>query len=315
MIDQITNLEPDGDIALPTASLDLSTRMRDLRARQGLKQSEVARRMRLDPSIPSLWEQGKRLVPANRVRALADALEVSVEELLEGVSGAQRAATKPVAVGVGAGALGGDSPNHSALTDLIDERAVRPHQSDGGPLLRLLSQTDDEPAMASNGSDLPPDHWVVPERPPLDGWIPEGWQPADRIQDITPSLPDGYWLDPVKLEKTNARQLLRMRLCAADQSVVEERNVPGAALAERLYRHCSKEDGFLPTGRLPLAETIFRCVVTADHGGLTDGALVEMLRERSGAVPVSATLLRRLRDSVRLYPIRRVDADLFGGRR
>ena len=100
MIDQITNLE-DGDIALPTASLDLSTRMRDLRARQGLKQSEVARRMRLDPSIPSLWEQGKRLVPANRVRALADALEVSVEELLEGVSGAQRATAKSVGVGIG----------------------------------------------------------------------------------------------------------------------------------------------------------------------------------------------------------------------
>jgi transcriptional regulator with XRE-family HTH domain len=305
MIDQITNLEPDGDIALPTASLDLSTRMRDLRARQGLKQSEVARRMRLDPSIPSLWEQGKRLVPANRVRALADALEVSVEELLEGVSGAQRTATKSIA----------ETPTRTALNDLIDERAVRPHQSDGGPLLRLLSQTDDEPPMTTNGGELAPEHWVVPERPPLDGWIPDGWQPADRIQDISPSLPDGYWLDPVKLEKSNARQLLRSRLCAADQSVVEAHNVPGAALAERLYRHCSKEHGFLPTGRLPLAETIFRCVVTADHGGLTDGALVEMLRERSGAVPVSTTLLRRLRDSVRPYPIRRVDADLFGGRR
>jgi transcriptional regulator with XRE-family HTH domain len=270
-----------------------------------LKQSEVARRMRLDPSIPSLWEQGKRLVPANRVRALADALEVSVEELLEGVSGAQRAAAKSVA----------ETPTRTALNDLIDDRAVRPHQSDGGPLLRLLSQTDDEPPIIANGGDGPPEHWVVPERPALDGWIPEGWQPADRIQDISPSLPDGYWLDPVKLERSNARQLLRSRLCAADQSVVEAQNVPGAALAERLYRHCSKEDGFLPTGRLPLAETIFRCVVTADHGGLTDGALVEMLRERSGAVPVSATLLRRLRDSVRLYPIRRVDADLFGGRR
>ena len=89
MLDQVTNLESDSDIALPTASLDLSTRMRDLRTRQGLKQSEVARRMRLDPSIPSLWEQGKRMVPANRVQALADALEVSVDELLEGVSGAQ----------------------------------------------------------------------------------------------------------------------------------------------------------------------------------------------------------------------------------
>ena len=61
MIDQVTILE-DSDLALPASSLDLSTRMRDLRARQGLKQSEVARRMRLDPSIPSLWEQGKRLL-------------------------------------------------------------------------------------------------------------------------------------------------------------------------------------------------------------------------------------------------------------
>src|SRR4030088_2397222 len=306
MIDQTPHLETDRDSAVPPPRLDLSTRMRDLRARQGLKQSEVARRMRLDPSIPSLWEQGKRLVPANRVRALAVALEVSVEELLEGIAGAQRAAAKSVAA---------ETPTRTALSDLIDDRAVRPHQNDGGPLLRLLSQTDDESPIVTNGGDVLPDQWVVPERPPLDGWIPEGWQPADRIQDITPSLPDGYWLHPVKLEKANARHLLRSRLCAADQSVVEQQEVPGAALAERLYRHCSKEDGFLPTGRLPLAETIFRCVVTADHGGLTDGALVEMLRERSGAVPVSTTLLRRLRDSVRLYPIRRVDADLFGGRR
>src|SRR3954469_17397044 len=118
MIDQITNLE-DGDIALPTASLDLSTRMRDLRARQGLKQSEVARRMRLDPSIPSLWEQGKRLVPANRVRALADALEVSVEELLDGVSGAQRGVTKAVMDSAPVG-----------VVELIDERALRPHPAD-----------------------------------------------------------------------------------------------------------------------------------------------------------------------------------------
>jgi transcriptional regulator with XRE-family HTH domain len=305
MIDQITNLEPDGDIALPTASLDLSTRMRDLRARQGLKQSEVARRMRLDPSIPSLWEQGKRLVPANRVRALADALEVSVEELLDGVSGAQRATTKSAV----------ESPARAGLADLLDGPAMRQHQSDDGPLLRLLPQSGDEQPPVEQSHGLPSEQWIVPERPALDGWIPEGWQVADRIQDISPSLPDGYWLDPVKLEKPNARQLLKSRLCEVDQSVVAEHDVPGAALAERLYWHCSKEDSFLPSGRLPLAETIFRCVVAADHGGLTDGALVEMLRERTGAVPVSTTLLRRLRDSVRPYPIRRVDADLFGGRR
>lgn len=305
MIDQITNLE-DGEIALPTASLDLSTRMRDLRARQGLKQSEVARRMRLDPSIPSLWEQGKRLVPANRVRALADALEVSVEELLDGVSGAQRAPTKSAV----------ESPGRAGLSELLDGPATRQHESDEGPLLRLLPQPADEPPQAEQGNnDVASEQWVVPERPALDGWIPEGWQVPDRIQDISPSLPDGYWLDPVKLERPNVRHLLESRLCEVDRSVVAGNDVPGAALADRLYRHCSKVDGFLPSGRLPLAETLFRCVVAADHGGLTDGALVEMLRERSGAVPVSTTLLRRLSASVRPYPIRRVDADLFGGRR
>ena len=306
MLDQITNLETDSDTALPTASLDLSTRMRDLRARQGLKQSEVARRMRLDPSIPSLWEQGKRLVPANRVRALADALEVTVEELLEGVSGAQRPEDKSL----------GDELQVAGVAELIDERAVRPIPADDAPLLRLVPQTLDEPPPPeTTGEAIANEQWVVPERPALEGWIPEGWQPTDRIQDISPSLPDGYWLDPVKLERMSSRQLLRSRLCAADRSAVGERDVPGAALAERLYRHCCREDGLLTSGRLPVAESIFRCVLTADHGGLTDSALVEMLSKRSGAVPVSITLLRRLRDSVRPYPIRRVDPDLFGGRR
>jgi transcriptional regulator with XRE-family HTH domain len=304
MLDQITTLE-DGEIALPSSSLDLSARMRDLRARQGLKQSEVARRMRLDPSIPSLWEQGKRLVPANRVRALAEALEVSVEELLEGVTSPPRMPTKPVA----------DEPTRTTVADLIDERAVRPAAVDNGPLLRLLTPTREEPVVAETNGDVSSQQWVVPERPVLEGWVPEGWQPTDRIQDISPSLPDGYWLDPVKLERSKARELLKSRLCSADRELVGDRDVPGAALVERLYRHCSKQEGFLTSGRLPLAETIFRCVVSADHGGLTDGALVEMLRERTGAMPVSTTLLRRLRDSVRPYPIRRVDADLFGGRR
>jgi transcriptional regulator with XRE-family HTH domain len=322
MLDQVTNLESDSDIALPTASLDLSTRMRDLRTRQGLKQSEVARRMRLDPSIPSLWEQGKRMVPASRLQALAEALEVSVGELLEGTPGSPSAVSR---------ALSDElppppQPHTPSVVDLIDERTVRPLPVDDGPLLRLvpqtLSSTSVEEVDVEGSAPLPvdgeaaqPEQWVIPERPALEGWIPDGWQPTDRIQDITPSLPDGYWLDPVKLERSGARQLLRSRLCAEDRDVVGERDVPGAALAQRLYLHCCREAGFLTSGRLPLAESIFRCVLTADHGGLTDGALVEMLRDRSGAVPVSTTLLRRMRDTVRSYPMRRVDADLFGGRR
>jgi hypothetical protein len=269
--------------------------------------------MRLDPSIPSLWEQGKRMVPANRLRALADALEVSVEELLDGVSGAQA----PVGKVLSDDEPAPPPPPHApSVVELIDQRTVRPVPADDGPLLRLVPQAvvEEAPPPVVDGEAVS-EQWVIPERPPLEGWIPDGWQPTDRIQDITPSLPDGYWLDPVKLERSGARQLLRSRLCAEDRDVVGEREVPGAALAERLYRHCSREDGFLTSGRLPLAESIFRCVLTADHGGLTDGALVELLRDRSGAVPVSTTLLQRLRDTVRTYPIRRVDADLFGGRR
>jgi hypothetical protein len=203
----------------------------------------------------------------------------------------------------------------ASVADLLDDRSpMRQRAVEAGPLLRLLPHPSESAPTATLGADSPPEPWVVPERPPLDGVIPDGWQPHDRIQDISPSLPDGYWLDPIKLEKSTARQLLRSRLCDSDRSSVDGQEVPGAALAERIYSHCSKIDGFAP-GRLPVAETIFRCVLSADHGGLTDGALVEMLRERPGAVPVSAILLRRMRDSVRPYPIRRVDADLFGGRR
>ncbi len=305
MIGQYTHLEA-GDIALPTSSLDLSAQIRDLRARKRLTQREVGRRMKLDSSIPGLWEQGKRPVPANRVQSLAEALEVTVAQLLETVPGPAPAARSVVEPGP-----------RSAVAEPINDGAERARPVANEPLLRLLPHTPDEQQdpLQIGDANLPSEPWVVPERPPLTGWIPDGWQPTDRVQDIRPSLPDGYWLDPIKLEKTIARQILRSRLCSDDQSLVGERDVPGAALAERLYRHCGKDVAFMTSGRLPLAETIFRCVLAADHGGLTDEALVELLRQRAAAVPVSIMLLRRLRDSVRVYPIRRVDADLFGGRR
>ena len=301
MIDQFANLE-DSDALLPTAPLDLSARMRELRSRQGLKQSELARRMGLDPSIPSLWEQGKRLVPANRVRSLADALEVSVEELLDGVTGAPQPSRQV-----------SESPVRASAAELGEDHGLRARADQ--PLLRLLPQLEEDPPEPV--VEEPSKPWVIEERPVLTGWIPEGWEPSDRVQDISPALPDGYWIDPVRLERPSARQLLKSRLCAIDREFVGEQEVPGAALAERIYVHCSKEDGFFPPpgARLPLIEAIFRAVLAAEFGGLTDNALIEALRERAGAVPVTPVLLRRMRDSVRPYPIRRVDADLFGGKR
>jgi transcriptional regulator with XRE-family HTH domain len=51
-------------------SFELAVRMPEIRMRQGLRQAEVAR-VGLDPSMPSLWERGKRPVTRNRVPALA----------------------------------------------------------------------------------------------------------------------------------------------------------------------------------------------------------------------------------------------------
>src|SRR6185312_11878497 len=123
--------------------------------------------------------QGKRLVPANRVRALAEALEVSLEELLDGVSGAHRPSPK---------VLDADTNNHTPtnVSEFIEERTVRPMPMDEAPLLRLVPQTSvDEPAGSPpTDGEVTGERWVIPERPPLEGWIHDGWQPTDRIQDI-----------------------------------------------------------------------------------------------------------------------------------
>ena len=58
-------------------SFVFAMRMREIRVRERLKQAEVARRMGLDPSMISLWERGKRLLPRSGVPALG----VSVDEL------------------------------------------------------------------------------------------------------------------------------------------------------------------------------------------------------------------------------------------
>ncbi len=304
MIDEFS-----ADTDLPSVPIDLSARMREIRARQGLKQSEIARRMGLDPSIPSLWEQGKRPVPANRIGALAEALGVSVNELLEGLPGAPHPAEVPV-----------EAPARSAIGYATTLQGYPERElTERTPLMTLVSQPapsiamrEPHPETALEAAQLKPRQpFVQSERPPLAGWIPDGWEPSDRVQDITPALPDGYWLDPVRLERPSAKQLLHSRLCAEDQALVGDREVPGLALAERIYQHCSKLDGF-SSGRLPLIEAIFRLVLASEYGGLTVDAIVDSLKERAGVVPVTRALLRRLRDSARPYPLRWVDRELFG---
>lgn len=52
--------------------------------RLGLTGTDIARRMRLDASIVTLWSTNTRPVPHSRVAGLAEALEVRVDVLLDG---------------------------------------------------------------------------------------------------------------------------------------------------------------------------------------------------------------------------------------
>jgi len=70
----------------PLPSVHIGPRLKQLRERVGLKQVEIARLMHVDPAVPSTWEGGNRYrpVPGNRLRELAELLEVPVRELLVG---------------------------------------------------------------------------------------------------------------------------------------------------------------------------------------------------------------------------------------
>ena len=213
---------------------------------------------------------------------------MSVEELLEGVSGAQRTA-KPIVDStphapalptplrmIGPPALGRSNPGRRrACCHAPRRRADRRSRA-----TRCL-----------NRGSLPP---TTP-----DGTIPDGWQPRDH-PDISPSPPDGTG----SIRSSSKRQPLVSCAadCAAGSGAGRWAGRACAALAERIY---TQPLGRSRSGDLPLAETIFRCVLSADHGGLTDGALVECCandRARPGLGHTAATYARRFG---RIDPTRR----------
>src|SRR5204862_509039 len=92
--------------------------------------------------------------------------------LIELVSGAQRTA-KPIV---------DNTPVRTGVADSsADDRAsLRPRPVESGPLLRLLPRAEESAPTATLNGDSSPEPWIVAERPPLDGTIPDGWQPNDR---------------------------------------------------------------------------------------------------------------------------------------
>ena len=60
----------------------LATRLRELRARRGLTQDHVARRLGVHESAGSRWASGRRFPTGEDLVALADLFEVSTDDLL-----------------------------------------------------------------------------------------------------------------------------------------------------------------------------------------------------------------------------------------
>jgi transcriptional regulator with XRE-family HTH domain len=263
---------------IPTVAVNLSRRLRELRRRQGKTQSDISHRLGVDPSIPSLWEQGKRPVPPQRLAALADALEVPLSELLRGVV-----------------------PD-SELSQ-VDAEILMPSAPEPAPVAVLLP-CDPAPIVPN-----PIDRAV-----PLDAdlaWTPDGWSTSDRLAALADELPEGLWLDPARIDRPSSRGTLRDRLCPADRGAVGDRAVSGGALADRIAQHCSRQAGW--HGHFPLAEALFREVLASDQGGLEARALAAAIsRRRPGEVP-TVDLVRRLGPSLRgAYPVRWVTRSPVG---
>jgi transcriptional regulator with XRE-family HTH domain len=70
-----------GDAPRPLAS-HLAARLRELRARRGLTQDHVAKRLGCHESAVSRWESGSRFPTGEDLVALAELFEVSTDDLL-----------------------------------------------------------------------------------------------------------------------------------------------------------------------------------------------------------------------------------------
>jgi transcriptional regulator with XRE-family HTH domain len=260
-------LEP----GMPNVAVNLSPRLRELRRRQGKTQSDISRYLGVDPSIPSLWEQGKRPVPPQRLVGLAEALEISVDELLAGVSLPADVLHAPLDAVV-------TPPPTTMLVESLpsDPTPLRPR-----PIDRAAS--------------------TVPADAP---WDFDSWSISERLTATEDELFEGLWLDPARLDRPSARQVLRDRLCAPDRQLLGDRVPSGGALADRIAEHCAYQPSWdVP---VPVAEAIFREVIASELGGLGVAELAAAVAQRVPPdLSVTPEMIRRLAPSLRsVYPVR-----------
>lgn len=270
-----------------TVPIDLSSRLRALRERQGLRQSEIARRMAVDPSIPSLWEQGKRPVPPRRLRPLAEALGVSLEELLEGAPAGHAASAS----------VWSDRPVRAArLTretraETVGARPVAA-QPKGASVARVVARA------ASPYVPSTPDEMLRLWASGALRSLVTGREPKEAE---APGATWGVALDWRRTELTRMGALLRARLCDEHRQAAELADAPARAIVEKIARHCGKAPEYLASN-LPVLERVFRLVLRNRGEAVRLEDLERELRA-TGSAPDLQVLLRVGRES-RTYPLR-----------
>ena len=73
-------VEPESNPSRPLARI-LSTRLRELRARQGLTQEQVAQALQVHESAVSRWENGSRFPTGEDLLGLSQLFRVSIDTL------------------------------------------------------------------------------------------------------------------------------------------------------------------------------------------------------------------------------------------
>jgi transcriptional regulator with XRE-family HTH domain len=147
----MSHAQVEPEVQLPEHAVRLP-RLGAIRNMRGLKQAEIARRMRLDPGLTSRWENGERLVPVNRLQQLADALEVSLRFLLleNGLLGAPPQ-PEPVPV-VNSDALTADQLERDLLAAASKTLPVDPVSSPTAPTYLYVPPVEQEEVVVSSSS-------------------------------------------------------------------------------------------------------------------------------------------------------------------
>lgn len=169
--------ESPGEQADATDALTLGRRVRHLRTARGLTLEALGQRVGVTPSLLSLVENGRREPRLALLRGLADALDVTVADLLDAEPPSRRAALE----------IALDRAQRSAAFERLDLPSVRPGRTLPLPVLEQLVGLHDELARRDLESVATPEEarrantQIRLERQARDNYLPDIEKLAEQL--------------------------------------------------------------------------------------------------------------------------------------